>query len=87
MRITQGDMSITDYFTKVKTLCREISQLDPKSRIDEDRMRRIIIHGLKPEYNRFITAIQGWPTQPSHVDLESLLVNQEALTKRSLIKK
>lgn len=45
-------------------------------------MRRIIIRGLKPEYNGFITAIRGWPTQPSLVELENLLANQETLTRQ-----
>nr|CAD1832100.1 unnamed protein product [Ananas comosus var. bracteatus] len=45
-------------------------------------MKRIIIHSLKPEYNGFITAIRGWPTQPTLVKLENLLANQEALAKQ-----
>nr|CAD1841788.1 unnamed protein product [Ananas comosus var. bracteatus] len=48
----------------------------------DQRMKRIIIHGLKPEYNGFITAIRGWPTQPTLVELENLLANQEALAKQ-----
>ncbi|KAL8159066.1 hypothetical protein V2J09_000603 [Rumex salicifolius] len=58
---------------KVKNICHEISQLDKESAISEARMRRIIIRGLRPEYNSFITAIQGWPTQPSLLELENLL--------------
>ena len=45
-------------------------------------MKRIIIHGLRPEYNGFIAAVRGWPTQPSLVELENLLANQEELAKR-----
>ncbi|KAL8138008.1 hypothetical protein V2J09_004009 [Rumex salicifolius] len=67
---------------KVKNICHEISQLDKESAISEARMRRIIIRGLRPEYNSFITAIQGWPTQPSLLELENLLVNQETLAKQ-----
>lgn len=44
-------------------------------------IRRIIIHGLKPEYMGFITAVQGWLVQPSIEDLENLLSNQETLVK------
>ncbi|KAL4193000.1 hypothetical protein AMTRI_Chr06g174700 [Amborella trichopoda] len=40
-----------DYFTKVKSLCHEISKLDLEPRISEIRMRRIIVRGLRPEYN------------------------------------
>ena len=45
-------------------------------------MRRIIIHGLRPEYRSFVTAIQGQLVQPSLVELENLLANQEALVKQ-----
>ena len=45
-------------------------------------MRRIIIRGLNSQYDGFITAIRGWPTQPSLVELENLLANQESLTKQ-----
>lgn len=45
-------------------------------------MRCIITRGLKPEYNGFMTAIRGWPTQPSLTELESLLANQKTLAKQ-----
>ncbi|XBI93797.1 hypothetical protein VPH35_030562 [Triticum aestivum] len=48
--ISQGTLSISQYFTKVKNICHEISQLDPEEKISEARMRRIIIHDLLPEY-------------------------------------
>ncbi|KAL4182452.1 hypothetical protein AMTRI_Chr11g150150 [Amborella trichopoda] len=66
----------------VKSLCHEISKLDLKSQISETRMRRIIIRGLRPEYNGFMTAIKGWQTQPSLLELESLLENQDTLAKQ-----
>ena len=47
-----------------------------------DLMRRIIIHGLRPEYRSFVATIQGWPVQPSLVELENLLADQEALVKQ-----
>ena len=45
-------------------------------------MRRIIIHGLRPEYRSFVAAIQGWSVQPSLVELKILLFDQEALVKQ-----
>ena len=80
--ISQGNMTITQYFTKVKSICREISQLEPDEKVSDARMKRIIIHGLRPEHNGFIAAVRGWPTQPSLVELENLLVNQEELAKQ-----
>ena len=82
MSVAQRDMTITQYFTKVKSLCRKISELDPVSNISESRMRRIIIHGLRPEYSSFVAAIQGRPVQLSLVELENLLADQEALVKQ-----
>ncbi|GAV86072.1 zf-CCHC domain-containing protein/UBN2 domain-containing protein [Cephalotus follicularis] len=80
--INQGNLTISNYFMKVKMVCQEIFQLDEESKISEARQRRIIIRGLKQEYSGFITAIQGWPTQPSLIELESLLANQESLAKQ-----
>lgn len=45
-------------------------------------MKRIVIHNLRPEYNGFMTVVRGWPTQPSLVELENMLANQEALAKQ-----
>ncbi|XP_077251124.1 uncharacterized protein LOC143890363 [Tasmannia lanceolata] len=79
--LTQGNLSVSDYFMKVKNLCNEISQLDDESKISESRMRRMIIRGLRPEFTGYITAIRGWPTQPSLLELENLLINQEMLAR------
>ncbi|KAH0661929.1 hypothetical protein KY284_026860 [Solanum tuberosum] len=57
-------------------------ELDPQVPIGETRMKRIIIHGLKPEYRSFIAAVQGWQNQPSLVEFENLLAGQEALAKQ-----
>lgn len=45
-------------------------------------MKRIIIHGLKLEFQSFVAAIQGWPIQPSITEFENLLAGQEALVKQ-----
>lgn len=79
--LTQGGMSISEYFLRVKSICAEISELDPDEKIGEARMRRFLIRGLK-EYNPFVTSIQGWSKQPSVEELENLLSNQEALAKQ-----
>nr|GFD06849.1 uncharacterized protein [Tanacetum cinerariifolium] len=75
---------------EIKTLCREISELDLDAPIGDTRMKRIIIHGLKPEFRSYVAAIQGWQNQPSLVEFENLLASQEALIKQMggvLIKK
>ncbi|XP_048420036.1 uncharacterized protein LOC125468398 [Pyrus x bretschneideri] len=82
LSVAQRDMTIAQYFHKVKSICREISELDPSAAIVESRIKRIIIHGLRPEYRGFVAAVQGWPTQPSLVEFENLLADQEALSKQ-----
>ncbi|CAN6708200.1 unnamed protein product [Malus baccata var. baccata] len=82
LSMAQRDMMIAEYFHKVKSICREIYELDPSATIVESRIKRIIIHGLRPEYTGFISAVQGWPTQPSLVEFENLLADQEALAKQ-----
>ena len=37
--------SVTEYFTKIKHLCCEISDLDLKANINEERMRSILYTG------------------------------------------
>ncbi|KAL5755864.1 hypothetical protein ACOSP7_020302 [Xanthoceras sorbifolium] len=75
-------MTIAQYFHKVKLICCEISELDPTAAIGEARIKRIIVHGLRPEYRGFDAVVQGWPTQPSLVEFENLLVGQEAMAKQ-----
>ncbi|GKV12767.1 hypothetical protein SLEP1_g23879 [Rubroshorea leprosula] len=80
----QENMPIRKYFTKIKLLCREISELDEESKISNERMRRIIIHGIRLEFKAFITAVQGWQIQPTVNELENLLADQEAQGKQAI---
>ncbi|KAJ4833200.1 hypothetical protein Tsubulata_036586 [Turnera subulata] len=80
--LTQGGMSISKYFLRVKNFCNEISELDPDEKISEARQRRFLIRGLRKEYTPFVTSIQGWANQLTIEELESLLSNQEALARQ-----
>ncbi|XP_068316263.1 uncharacterized protein [Pyrus communis] len=80
--VAQRDMTIAEYFHKVKSICDEISELDPSATIVEPRIKRIIIHGLRPEFRGIVVAVQGWQTQPSLVEFENLLADQEAMAKQ-----
>ncbi|KAL9418473.1 hypothetical protein AB3S75_036436 [Citrus x aurantiifolia] len=82
LSMAQRDMAVAQYFHKVKLICREISELDPTAAIGEARIKRIIVHGLRPEYRSFVATVQGWPTQPSLVEFENLLTGQEAMAKK-----
>ncbi|KAM1503528.1 hypothetical protein ACFXTO_028754 [Malus domestica] len=82
LSVAQRDMTIAEYFHKVKSICHEISELDPSAAIVESKIKRIIIHGLRPEYRGFVAAVQGWLTQPSLVEFENFLADQEALAKQ-----
>lgn len=72
---SQGNLSISQNFTKAKSICREISQLALDEKVSEARIKRIIIHDLRHGYNGFMPAMMGWPSRPSFVELENLLVN------------
>ncbi|KAH7691722.1 hypothetical protein IHE45_01G017400 [Dioscorea alata] len=80
--LKQEGMWILEYFLQVKSICAEISEIDVNEKISEALLRSYLIRGLRKEYGPFITSIQGWPTQPSVVELENLLFNQEALAKQ-----
>ncbi len=49
--------------------------------ISKSRIKRIIVHGLRPEFRGFVTGVQGWPTQPIIDEFENLLADQEAIDK------
>ncbi|KAH0658987.1 hypothetical protein KY285_027537 [Solanum tuberosum] len=79
LSISQRNMMINQYFSKVKSLSDEISKLDLENAITDTRMRRITIYGLRPEYKGIITATRGWATEPTLSELENLLANEEDL--------
>ncbi|KAG5616836.1 hypothetical protein H5410_016660, partial [Solanum commersonii] len=81
LSISQRNMTINQYFSKVKSLSHEISKLDPENAIMETRMRRIIVHDLRLEYKGIITATRGWATKPTLSELENLMANEEDLEK------
>ncbi|GAV88785.1 UBN2_3 domain-containing protein, partial [Cephalotus follicularis] len=80
--IVQVNLSMSNYFMKVKMICQDMAQLDEEAKISNAGQRRIIIRGLKQEYNGFMIAIQGWPTQPTLFELENLLTDQESLAQQ-----
>ncbi|GMI96773.1 hypothetical protein HRI_003346600 [Hibiscus trionum] len=80
--VTQGNLSIEEYFLKVKNLCSEISELDVEEPVSDARLRRYLIRGLRKDLMPFVSSIQGWANQPSIFELENLLSNQEALIKQ-----
>ena len=80
--IRQGNLSISEYFLKVKNLCSKISLLNLKEAISETQIRRIIIRGLKPECIPYVTPTQEWVQQPSLEEFENLLSSQESLAKQ-----
>ena len=59
LSMAQRDMTIAQYFHKVKAICREISGLDPIAPIGETRIKRIIIHGLRSEYRSLLLYRDG----------------------------
>ncbi|KAK8940855.1 hypothetical protein KSP39_PZI009825 [Platanthera zijinensis] len=66
----------------MKSLCAELSALDPDEPISEAKLKRHIIRGLRKEYVAFVTSVQGWATQPSLLELENLLASQESLARQ-----
>ena len=79
---TQDNLSISEYFLKIKNLCSKISLLIPKEEISKAHIRRIIIRGLKPEYIPYVTSIKRWVQQSSFEEFENLLSSQESIAKQ-----
>lgn len=57
--------------------------MNPTAAIGETRVKRIIIHGLKPKFRGFDIVIQGRPTQPLLVEFENILAGKEATAKQT----
>ena len=53
----QGNLSILEYFVKVKTLCSEVLELDSEELINDARLRRYIICGSRKEFMPFISSV------------------------------
>ncbi|KAJ9190161.1 hypothetical protein P3X46_001389 [Hevea brasiliensis] len=73
LSISQQDMNVSQYFTKIKSLCQEISKLDIQNQITETSMRRIVIHGLHPEFNTLVAATHGWAKEPNLNELKKYI--------------
>ncbi|KAL0311276.1 UNVERIFIED_CONTAM: hypothetical protein Sangu_2422300 [Sesamum angustifolium] len=83
IRETNTPKEAWDTFAKLFSKKNDMKlQIIEKAPIGEARMKRIIIHGLKPESRSFIAAVQGWPTQLSLVEFKNLLAGQEASAKQ-----
>ncbi|KAA8521602.1 hypothetical protein F0562_012275 [Nyssa sinensis] len=61
---------------------RTLIKLDTEEPVSDARLCRYLICGLRKEFMPFISLIQGWANQPSIIELENLLSNQEALMKQ-----
>lgn len=57
--ITERELTINEYYKKVKSLSREIFELHSTSKISKCRMRIIIMPELRPKLRGFIASIQG----------------------------
>ncbi|XP_022949820.1 uncharacterized protein LOC111453107 [Cucurbita moschata] len=55
---------------------------DAEEPVSEARLRRYLIRGLRKEFMPFVSSIQGWANQPTVIELENLLSNQEALIEQ-----
>ncbi|KAA8532301.1 hypothetical protein F0562_032334 [Nyssa sinensis] len=80
--MTQDNLSISEYFWKIKTSYSEIKELDTEEPVSDARLRGYLIRELGKEFMPFISSIQGWANQPSIIELENLLLNREALMKQ-----
>ncbi|KAL0391031.1 UNVERIFIED_CONTAM: putative aspartic proteinase GIP2 [Sesamum calycinum] len=82
IRETNTPKEAWDMFAKLFSKKNDTKLQLIESSYGEARMKRIIIHGLKPEFRTFVATVQGCPAQPSLVEFENLLAGQEVLAKQ-----
>lgn len=57
--LTWGNLTVNQFFDKVKSLSEKVTKLDPLHLVNEKRMRKVIIRGLRHELNPLIAATRG----------------------------
>lgn len=53
--------------------------LDTFSNYDDRKRSQLLVHELNKKYSAFMIAIISWAVRPTQIELENLLLNQEAL--------
>lgn len=81
MTLTQGDPTVSEFFDKVNLLLEKVTKLDVLHPINEMRMRRIIIQGLRHKFNPIIATTRGKAREPTLSELEKMLDDEETLNK------
>lgn len=64
----------------MKTVCWDFSALDPKNKISNTKLRRLMINALLAEHAVYVGAIAGWENwekQPIVEKLENLLISHK----------
>lgn len=62
--LEQGFYSISENFLRMKRSYKELSQLNPEKKITDTR-GRLLINGLRQEYEAYVAALAKWKDQPS----------------------
>nr|DAD30116.1 TPA_asm: hypothetical protein HUJ06_031584 [Nelumbo nucifera] len=72
----QGNLSIPEYFLKIKTLCSEISEQDTEEPVSDARLRRYLIRGLRKEnqaiFNEIVVLISMKKEQMLHMKIVNM---------------
>ena len=71
----QKDMSMSDYTTKIKSICDSLGSINVN--IDDDEMVQICLGGLAPWFNSMRTVVLAREKSPSFFDLQSMLLVEE----------
>ncbi|KAE8675325.1 Detected protein of unknown function [Hibiscus syriacus] len=83
LSMVQRDMAVAQYFHKVKSICRKISELDPTAAIGELGIKRIIVHCLRPEYRG--SRSHGQANGMSLVEGKTSHMEKDCWTKKKLV--
>ena len=73
--IQQKDMSVSDYTSKIKSICDSLGSINVN--INDDEMVQICLDGLASRFGAMQTAVLAREKSPSFFELQSMLFVEE----------
>ena len=84
LSVSRQDMTINEYFNKIKFLSYEISELDHTATIFEFRIKRIIVHSSRLEFRSFLQLSKIGQLNQLLRNLKSCLPIKKQLTSKQV---
>ncbi|XP_023729287.1 uncharacterized protein LOC111876960 [Lactuca sativa] len=75
--LSMGDLSVTAYFTKIKSIADLLENLDPQAKVPDKNLVIYAINGLSSRFDNVVGIIRHPIPFPSFEDTRSILLSEE----------